>query len=684
MSPSLWTDQPISTVAEDFFGRQAYAEALGQVALTGNTPLTIGIFGPRGAGKTSLMRLIWLYIAEQRGANLRRPYGTWFDARRDQSERAPWQRLLGQVLNELREAELTPTESHTLAQWAALMDPAMPPKLRAPESLPGHALPPELGDLPGELSRLIYARVWERQAVLSIFIDELDDCPPEHVRQICDTVSRFLTTPGCIVFLAADATYLRDILDSRDGTPSGKLEKLVQLPFTLPAFQSVQIEHYLTQIAPEIPGEARDIFGNGLPPNPRRIKRALNLFWLLTELASRHAPTGNIPSLDPVLLAKTVTLHEGYPQLYADLCEYPRLLLELEAHARGVRPEPGIAFLPGADKVATTLEQYAKVPPLTYILRQGTPFASRALPEIKRHLHLTPSAPPERSSAVALEQRLWEDMVSGDINLIRAAVETVRRLESHTLYINALVQLVQSRRPTPLGQRLSAAMALGYLGDPRDFSAVVDIPAGEFPYGEERLPYYLLAYRIRRYLVTNAEYAQFLQAHPEIPVPQTQDAWGRAYNWDAERRTYPHGKGNYPVVLVTWDEAAAYCAWVGGRLPTQEEWERAARGRDGRIYPWGNAFTTECANTRESGLGSSTPVGVFTDGASAEGLLDMAGNVWEWTASDYNLQTKVIRGGAWNFPAETAKVYTVERSRPDNRSPTIGFRVVFPAQPKPA
>jgi formylglycine-generating enzyme required for sulfatase activity len=222
-------------------------------------------------------------------------------------------------------------------------------------------------------------------------------------------------------------------------------------------------------------------------------------------------------------------------------------------------------------------------------------------------------------------------------------------------------------------------LALGRLGDPRDFTETVMIPAGEFPYGTEKQPCVLPAYRIGRYLVTQAQYAEFLQAHPEIPVPYVDEDWARVYNWDPEKRTYPAGRSNQPVVLVTWDEAVAYCTWAGGRLPTQEEWERAARGTDGRSYPWGESFTLVHANTRESGLGGPTPVGIFVEGESPTGALDMAGNVWEWTASDHDQNTKILRGGAWSFPAESARTYVSERSRPHNRSHAIGFRVVFPS-----
>lgn len=684
--PALyWTDQPITTVEEDHFGFQEYAETLARVALSGSTPLTIGIFGPRGVGKTSLMHLLWTTLAEQPAPDLRRPYGIWFDAGLDHDEKAPWQRLLLHVLAEVREAVLTPADIHNLAQWEAILAPETQRGNRALVE-PALARPSwqKMEDFRVGFAQLVSEQIWRRDAVLVICIDELDDCVPDHVVQLCDTVLRFLAVPGCVILLGADGERLTHILGGQGGDPTSAVEKLVQLPFALPPLQEAQIEHFLAQIAPGIPVEARRAFIEGLPPTPRSLKRALNLFQLLMELANRRVTGANEAALDPDLLAKTVIIRERYHPLYHSLLEYPHLLQELEARARGIQPEPGNVFLPGADALKPLLERYAAERPLTRLLRRGATFSGLTPPDLGRYLHLTVIATRDQSAQTGPDQQLWEDMLSGDAGRIRTAVEMARQRELHPLYINALVQFVQRRHPTPVEQRLSAALALGHFGDPRHFDEVVDIPAGAFPCGEERLPYYLLAYRIRRYLVTNAEYAQFLQAHPDMPIPQTPDDRGRAYNWDAERRTYPPGKGNYPVVLVTWDEAAAYCAWVGGRLPTQEEWERAARDSDGRIYPWGNEFLAGHANTRESGLGAPTPVGVFIDGASAEGLLDMAGNVWEWTASDYNLQTKVIRGGAWNFPADSAQICAIERSRPDNRSPAIGFRVVFPASPKPA
>ncbi len=189
--------------------------------------------------------------------------------------------------------------------------------------------------------------------------------------------------------------------------------------------------------------------------------------------------------------------------------------------------------------------------------------------------------------------------------------------------------------------------------------------------------------------VTNAEYKKFLDANPDRAVPYLDLTFVQQWNWDQTARTFPNGRDQYPVVLVTWFDAAAYCKWADARLPTEAEWEKAARGTDGRIWPWGNAWELSRANTVEEKIGDATPVGQFAKGASPYGALDMVGNVWQWTSTldkpyPYNATDgredpnaaglRITRGGAWLFGAAVTRTATRNRFAPDAKSASIGFR----------
>jgi formylglycine-generating enzyme required for sulfatase activity len=190
---------------------------------------------------------------------------------------------------------------------------------------------------------------------------------------------------------------------------------------------------------------------------------------------------------------------------------------------------------------------------------------------------------------------------------------------------------------------------------------MVLIPAGEFVMGtNSRLPdegpehtVTLEAFYIDKYEVTNLQYKKF------------NDATKRRSPTHFRNRTFPQGKADHPVTFVSWLDAKAYCEWAGKRLPTDQEWEKAARGTDGRWFPWGNEFDYSKSNSpvrwREIGLfGDTSPVGAFEAGVSPYGVYDMSGNVWEWTTSwyqaypgntveseSYGERYKVLKGGSW-------------------------------------
>jgi len=210
----------------------------------------------------------------------------------------------------------------------------------------------------------------------------------------------------------------------------------------------------------------------------------------------------------------------------------------------------------------------------------------------------------------------------------------------------------------PTAERIAAGSVLGLVGDPRVPAVpdVVDIPGGEFRMGtdDERLdralrdwahlglqrswlaketparPVRVGAFRLGRYPVTNGQYRAFLDATGHEARPST---WYLgAYPWD---------RSNHPVAGVGAADADAYVAWLAAttgrdfRLPTEAEWEYAARGGGDREFPWGEEFDAGWANVHETGLGTTTPVGAFPAGRSAHGADDLAGNVEEYVADDF-------------------------------------------------
>jgi serine/threonine protein kinase len=174
--------------------------------------------------------------------------------------------------------------------------------------------------------------------------------------------------------------------------------------------------------------------------------------------------------------------------------------------------------------------------------------------------------------------------------------------------------------------------------------------------------------------VTNAQYAEFARATGRTTPP----------HWST--RNYPAREGQWPITNVTWEDAQAYCQWKGARLPTEAEWEFAARGTDGRLYPWGYRFDSALTNSMEAGLDHLEDVGLRPGNASPFGVLDMSGNLWEWTADDYKpyagrqpsfqipTGAKVIRGGSFKSDKDHVTATTRNLNLATSRSPTIGFR----------
>ena len=178
---------------------------------------------------------------------------------------------------------------------------------------------------------------------------------------------------------------------------------------------------------------------------------------------------------------------------------------------------------------------------------------------------------------------------------------------------------------------------------------------------------------IDRTEVTNEQYFKFVQ-----------ETGHRApSHW--ENGTFRRNEGRLPVVNVSWQDASDYAQWAGKRLPTEAEWEFAARGTEARLYPWGSKWETGRANVRDGGSGRIVPAGSYPEGASKFGVLDMSGNVWEWTSSELTSYSnsseilatgRVIRGGAWDVPRDRSTATYRGVIQPDRTYDKTGFRCV--------
>lgn len=256
-------------------------------------------------------------------------------------------------------------------------------------------------------------------------------------------------------------------------------------------------------------------------------------------------------------------------------------------------------------------------------------------------------------------------------------------------------------------QRAEAGDSLGKLGDPRPGVGtlepeLIEIVAGEFLYGDEKKTYAIeRPFTIARYPVTVAQFAEFVvdggyerarywgghrsagwrwrlsehnvEYRGEGPITQPQ--YWKQLRWHVENR---------PVVGVSWYEAQAYCAWLTEhmereyRLPTDVEWERAARHTDGRLWPWGNDWSDGIINSQEAQIHRTTAVGSFPRSAAECGVDDMGGNVLEWMASSHysDPHTILVRGGSWLYSRENARAEFFGSSGRDLSYYNVGFRLV--------
>jgi serine/threonine-protein kinase len=658
----VFADHPVREQRLEF-EFEGFARTLCEVAWNpdNRTPFTVVVRGGWGRGKTTLLqRVQWMLEHEQEAAppgGARAVRTLWFNAWKYPDDDTVLAGLLGAAIDRLREGDKLDQLKHLVASYKggtlrALFGLAAP-ALVQDQILGGwwrrlftgglrrrfapiherRAFHDTFRKLFNEVSRLLFEakplfrdtgglaedQLWteetQRREVLAIFLDDLDRCRQDRVVEVLEAINLFLDLPGVCFYLGLDWDRLVEVLPSTvEGSENQFLEKVVQVAFDLPEVSEPAAERYVTGLLEgttlktvlqhDGEGTSQDVrvLAKVLETrHPRHVKRFLN------DL-----------SMTLAVLRNTGKLGEGDDQLPEQAVVSWHLLSEILSPERWyfVRSQPG------------NLDDFLR--------------------ETER-----------------LEQEEADERADEEADAEREVPEEWRRIEASGLaarHLKILRELSESRRhllvylatppaiETPGKRPARRTLDLFDLDSP----AWVEIPGGSFWMGAQKddpeAPGYdpdaegdespvrrvtVSPFHLARHPVTNAEYAVFVEeADKEAP-----------WHWKGGR--IPDGKEQHPVVHVSWKDAVAFCAWLsrrvspgdkkgGGehtvRLPTEAEWECAARGPEGRKYPWGSDEPSKELVNFDGNVGDTTPVGSYPDGATPEGVQDLAGNVWEWCA----------------------------------------------------
>jgi len=774
ITPWIVTDEPVDKRRDEraYFQFEEYARTFARIiaARRTRTPLTIGIHGGWGTGKTTLMRAIeeqlcgWRRKGLERplflnpgeinigeGESLYRPCRTvWFNAWKYSRQEALLVALIETILSQMRRdgfihelyAELARPDQpkmkiaeaviSTLSQVFTLGQVEIDlTKFQTESRFKTHmAFLDEFQEVFDRLLRWYVVRDWkderevdDQKGVLVIFVDDLDRCLPDKTVQVLETIKLMLGKRGTIFVLGASRSVVQAAVKAHyklqkfeDVDPQDYLDKIVQLRFDLPPVRRGDMEKFISE-SPEWEWEKDDplkvnlpLVTEGVPTNPRRVKTFINyleLHWGLLVNSRQVDPA------DREQFVVWMVLTDVAPQLAKHLREMrtdeERAACLNQLIGRGDKEKGGLRLLEAEEPLRPLMGNIRLQRVLENLRQRKEGFVFDA-DKLGRFIHL--SAPPVQAPPEEPEEEAVAEEVApapGEARRRRLGDEKARLRAEDMLPKDpkALLAVIDDPEAS-LAYRIAAGEELARLGDPR-FSGdyllpgFVDIPAGEFWMGSDQIsgdekPVHRVqvgAFAIAHYPVTNAQYGLFVQAAGRKP-PR---------HWEGGQM--PLHLANHPVVNVTWRDAVAYCRWLSQetgqeyRLPTEAEWERAARGglpspSEGegvgvRVWPWGDEWDPEKCNTSEGGPGTTTPVGIYPAGASPEGVLDMAGNVWEWCSSLYkpypydpsdgreNLEAgalRVVRGGSFDNDRDFARCASRYWRLPDFAWNHYGFRVV--------
>ncbi len=658
----------------DRLGFDKYIDTLAGMILDPDfqTPFCIGIYGKWGSGKTSFMRLLEKELLSA-GTNEPQPVPVWFNPWRYEKEKhliIPFLKTIEQALEGFdgrsaigkalkgaaqkigdaatafaygltAECKLGPIGVSFDAAKAADREEALGEKRRAAAA---EKLSRKLTSIYYDINNRLQEAVNSQKFRIVVFIDDLDRCLPEKAVELLESIKLFLNLEGYLFILGVDRGvvekginchyhfYEQNGTPKSGGTATGRvispdeyLDKIIQMPLELPPIEPTRKRDFILNLLGQAEAyrEFAEIIETGVDDNPRSLTRFVNLLAFTGRLAEtiKHSileedgpqaePEERKQLLrdyfTPPFYVKWSVLIFRHPNEYRLIRSNWRHLLDLQE-----------AALSGGKETAADQQQprLVQVPAsLARVLKMGEPF---------------PDEP-------------W---------LIQKFV-----------FLAKSIEIPGKTRPAGIPNFKAS-----------DWEGMVLIPRGPFLYGDgknERVIQNDFYLDVRP--VTNKQFEQFIAAGGY----ERHEYWCKeGWVWREKRNfTEPTNwkdnkcnKGDHPVIGVSWYEADAYARWAGKRLPSEEEWEKAARGDAGLQYPWGEDFDQKKCNTRESGINGTTAVYNYPEGASPHGCIDMAGNVWEWTNSSR------VKGGSWVYTRDAARCAYSIYNNGGERKIDIGFR----------
>jgi len=679
------SDEPINERA--VFGFDAYSKTLaGLIARKENkTPLVIGVYGPWGSGKTTLMKMTQRYLnqAEFTNKDLFRPCKTvWFQAWKYSQQEEILSALIKVILESIRCDNSYATQLRGLIEtgwWQTNVSKAV---LKLAQKFIKLDFSEFIRELPHQSKLSFYDTfseffdrlVWtytrlrpkfsstedpdDKLGALVIFIDDLDRCPKDRIVGVLETIKLFMDKKGCIFVIGAAEGIIEDAINREYESENARkfMDKIVQVTFKLPQIAGDTFDDYLELIDQESYERIKPHLSAIVPTiqfNPRRFKRFLNDLSLLEGL---HANKETGVKYEDLLYWKLIEFES--PELVEQISENAQIYTIFSdlVNAHGLLDETSDQFMIPAEAIVNIKE------------KSLTPFLENT--KLVNLINQAQLNDKKVKAVVALEGIVESTTILESEDMEQVSKE-YKKVKMKKEYIEDEDELFISK---------GAVSAI----------EMVNIDQGDFLFGEHKEIRLIEGdYEIDIYPVTFKRFKEFIKSGGYI----YNHFWSSSgQNWRIKRfkpmkpAQYDSEKWNdpdKPIVGISYYEAEAFCNWLTEtqkdgfvyRLPSEVQWERAARGTDGRLYPWGIGFEADRCNTKESGIGKTTRVKRFPNGVSPDGCYDMAGNVWEWTSTKEN-RKYVLKGGSYLVDRYNALSIARVLFAPEERDSFIGFRCI--------